>query len=200
MLFGGGQAPSMQIWTVRLPCPRRNEQRESLLHVPLEAGERLIRVEATVSPASGDASGANPGRPRDAGAPSGTTGPNWLQEEMKDVRMGSVATLRTFATTMLTTSTGGTAVYFAVLEHLDPTGIPAAWRWVTLIAPILLVLAAGTYGSALMPVLALPDEASYADERRRYLVRTYGRLRAASMLLLGATAASVATWGALLWT
>ncbi|WP_324649956.1 hypothetical protein [Georgenia sp. H159] len=125
---------------------------------------------------------------------------SWLVEELTTVRQNSIATLRTFSTTMLTVSTGGIAVYYTVLEYLDPEGLAPEFRWIALLPPLLLVLAATAYVWSLRPTLDSPDEAGYADSRRSYLLRTQRRVTVATGLLLAATAASTALWGVLLWT
>lgn len=228
-VFGGSGASSAALWSARLRCPVTGEDGEVALRVPVEVGERLVGLTATVL-AQGSAQEVRdvdqgPGSPTADGPLAADAPPvadrppaadrtaadrtpadtapadrSWLVEELTTVRQNSIATLRTFSTTMLTVSTGGIAVYYTVLEYLDPEGLAPEFRWIALLPPLLLVLAAAAYVWSLRPTLDFPDEAGYADARRSYLLRTQRRVTVATGLLLAATAASTALWGVLLWT
>lgn len=93
---------------------------------------------------------------------------DWMDEELKEWRKATVPTLRSFATTMLTTSTGGVAVYFAVLKYLgwEKAQFSTALVALTIAPPVLLFAAAVAFALALHPSLEIVEKRPRSPKRR----------------------------------
>jgi hypothetical protein len=102
---------------------------------------------------------------------------DWIEEELKEWRKATVPTLRSFATTMLTTSSGGVAVYFAVLKYLgwEKAQFGTALVALTLAPPVLLFAAAVTFALVLRPSLSMVEKADYAEFRARRVAQMHRR-------------------------
>jgi hypothetical protein len=197
MIFGGatGRASRLNVWLVRVRCPTAGEEAEQALTIPIDPGSRLVSFQvANITP--------DPPVPSATTAPDTAAGPggNWLADDLRSVQMSSPLTLRTFATTMLTTSTGAVAVYFAVINYLDGrhggSRVPA---WLGVSPAVLLLAASAAFAWALRPALGYVTADDYAEFRRVALVRTQRRCSAGLTLLLAAVVIAVAAFSVASW-
>lgn len=70
---------------------------------------------------------------------------------------------------MLTTSSGAVAVYFAILKYLgwEKADLGATFVVLTVVPPVLLLIAAVTFALALRPSLTFVERSEYAEFRAR---------------------------------
>lgn len=171
--FGGGQdAPeTTAAWTAPVACPREQRTFECELRIPANYNEsvRSLHIESVGDPTAGQTI--------PAGTPAVAAGDDWIDDELREWRRSTVATQRSYATTMLTTSSGGVAVYFAVLKYLgwENADTGAAFVTLTLAPPVLFLLAAAAFALALRPSLSFVERNEYAEFRARRIEQMYRR-------------------------
>jgi len=182
IVFGGGPnskaAATVATWTAPITCPRQQRSFEGELLIPSEYNESVQRVQiSSVADASGTST-ASAQPTADAGSAPSTSAGDWIDEELKDWRKTTVPTLRSFATTMLTTSSGAVAVYFAVLKYLgwEKAHFGTALVALTITPPVLLFGAAATFALALRPSLAVVERIDYAEFRAQRIAEMYRRV------------------------
>jgi hypothetical protein len=191
--FGGGgddaeHAPTGSPWRVTLTCPHEDRAFETSVLVPAHYDESVAGV--TVESLT-DAPG-----PRAVPAVAA----DWVDEELAEWRRNTVATQRTFATTMLTTSSGGVAIYFAVLKYLgwERADFAAPLVVLTVLPPVLFLLAAIAFALALRPSLTYIDRDAYAAFRDRRTGEIHGRITAGTVLYVAALLIAIAVFLAIL--
>ena len=204
--FGGGQASQASRttlkWQAAFKCPTTGKPAEVDSPVPASEDEKVVRVvlEATAPsdvPQSSAAVPPLPVAPSDKGSsakeqagPSQAT--SWLEQELADWRKNSAATLRSFSTTMVSTSTGGLAVYFAVLKYLGIEHITGGWQAVTIVPPVLFLSAATAFVLSLQPGVGWIENAEEYANFRRSRLQTISRFsHLGTILFLLATAIAV---------
>jgi len=198
--FGGGgdqpdDAPTGAPWRVTLTCPRQQKSFEGSVLVPANYDESVSRVEVE---AVTDAPVHGPRPP--TGSPVAPPATDWVDEELKEWRKNSVATQRTFATTMLTTSSGGVAIYFAVLKYLgwEQANFSVPLVILTVLPPALFLLAAMAFALALRPALSYVDRDEYAEFRAHRIGKIHRRVTAGSVLYVAALLLAIAVFLAIL--
>jgi hypothetical protein len=184
---GGGDGPDDALtgapWSVTLMCPRLERPFEGSVLIPAHYDESVSWVEVhAVTDATLD--GPPPPTSDEVAPPAA----NWVDEELKEWRKNTVATQRAFATTMLTTSSGGVAIYFAVLKYLDweQANFSAPLVVLTVLPPVLFLLAAMAFALALRPSLSYVDRDEYAEFRARRIGEIRGRVTAGTVLYVAA--------------
>jgi hypothetical protein len=197
--FGGGgdqpdDAPTGAPWRVTITCPRQERSFESTVLVPANYDESVSRVEVeAVTEALVDA----PPPPRAAAvAPAA----DWVDEELREWRKNTVATQRAFATTMLTTSSGGVAIYLALLKYLgwEQANFSAPLVVLTVLPPALFLLAAMAFALALRPSLSYIDRDEYAEFRAHRIGEIHGRVTAGIVLYVVALLLAIGVFLAIL--
>ncbi|MCA1706120.1 MAG: hypothetical protein LC808_23810 [Actinobacteria bacterium] len=198
--FGGGsdqpdEAPTGAPWKLTLTCPRQGTPFEGSVLVPAHYDESVSRIEVeaiTDAPLSGPP-------PRTAYA-VGPSAADWVDEELQEWRKNTVATQRAFATTMLTTSSGGVAIYFAVLKYLgwEQANFSAPLVVLTVLPPALFLLAAMAFALALRPSVSYVDRHEYAEFRAKRIGEIHGRVTAGTVLYLAALLFAIAVFLAIL--
>ncbi|WP_205525913.1 hypothetical protein [Pyxidicoccus trucidator] len=205
-LFFGGSSSGTEpaLWTLTLACPLSGEPAEVTFQLPVSGGERILDVQVESVAAAADP-GPAPARPvaPGAGGPPADASPSpggWMHDEVQETRKGSAALLRTFGTTMLSTSTGAVAIHFTVLSFLGLESIGKTWRVLTLLPAIAFLLSAVLFVMTLRPVLAWVGTDEQFGELRRSRLLACGRIASAGIFLfLGGVATAIAAYGALLW-
>lgn len=202
--FGGGRQAAGSVttagWAGPITCPRKQEVFEGELSIPAEYNESVRRVQIeSVTDASEDTpqtmspSGeADP--PSDALAAQAVG--DWVDEELKEWRKTTVATQRTYATTMLTASSAGVAVYFAVLKYLgwEQADFGTPLVVLTVAPPILLLAAAVAFALALRPSLTYVERSEYAEFRALRIGQMHARATAGTVLYVTALLLAVVTF------
>lgn len=199
VVFGGGleRRASAIPRTQSLKCPRRNRLFDAELLIPAGLGEEVDSVEietiAAEAPADGQAQAG------ESQAEPTTTEPqrDWVADELAEWRKSSAATLRTYATTMLTTSSGGVPVYFAVLKYLgwEQADFGAGLVAVSVLPPALLFLAALAFTLALRPSLSTNLEPQdYLSLRNHRLTQMYQRASIGTLLFGSALVIAIAVF------
>jgi hypothetical protein len=184
--FGGShpeEAPPGAPWKLTLTCPRDERPFEASLLIPAHYNESVKRLEVeqvTDVPAEG--------LPPLTVAAVARPAADWVDEELQDLRRNTVARQRAFATTMLTTSSGGVAVYFAVLKYLgwEQANLSAPLLAITVLPPALFLLATMAFALALRPSLSLVDREGYAEFRARRIAQIQSRIMAGTALYVSA--------------
>lgn len=207
--FGGAPRPTGSAtagWAGPVTCPRESRSFEGELFIPAEFNESVRRVQIeSVTDAhvdgrpGGEAAQAMHGVPRAVAQATGT-GPDWIDDELSDWRKNTVATQRSYATTMLTTSSGAVAVYFAVLKYLgwEQAHLGAGLVALTIAAPVLLFAAAASFALALRPSLTFVERSEYAEFRERRVNQMHRLATAATVLYVTALVLAVVTFIAVL--
>src|SRR5579872_6582531 len=139
-LFFGGPADAPSRWTLGLSCPIVGRAFDADIALPVDEGVQVRRVDViSVDPVPDPALPVGDGNqpPTTATDPSAAA---WLTAEFDEWRKSSGLTLRGFAASMLSTSTGAVAVYFAILKYAGLERISGGWRVLT-IGPAVLFLA-----------------------------------------------------------
>jgi hypothetical protein len=198
--FGGGgdqpdDAPTGAPWRVTLTCPRQERPFEGSVLIPAHYDESVSRVEVeAVTDAAVD------GRPLSTAGAVAPPAADWVDEELKEWRKNTVATQRAFATTMLTTSSGGVAIYFAVLKYLgwEQANFSAPLVVLTVLPPALFLLAAMAFALALRPSLSYVDRDEYAEFRAHRIGEIHGRVTAGTVLYVAALLLAIAVFLAIL--
>jgi hypothetical protein len=198
--FGGGdRRGTSAAWAGPITCPREQRSFEGELLVPVEYNETIrgVRIESVTEPgAEADATQATPL----VEARAAETPGDWVDEELKEWRKTTVGTLRTYATTMLTTSSGGVAVYFAVLKYLGweqaNFGVPLVV--LTVAPPVLFLAAAGTFAVALRPSLTYVERSEYAEFRARRVEQMHRRAGIGTLLYVTGLLLAVLTFALVL--
>lgn len=210
IVFGGGAVTrptaSTQAWTMPLNCPLEQRTFEAELLIPTEYNESVQQVQIVTirDTADGHADEPQPAPvPASAKAPgeeplheNGPPRDDWIDEELKDWRKLTVPTLRSFATTMLTTSSGGVAVYFAVLKYLgwEQARFGTALVALSVTPPVLLFAAAVAFALALRPSLAIVERNDYAEFRARRIVQMQQRATLGIVCYAGALLLALVTF------
>lgn len=198
--FGGGgdqpdDAPTGAPWRLTLACPLEQKSFEGSVLVPANYDETVSHVEVE---AVSDAPAYGP-RPPTTGAVA-TPATDWVDEELKEWRKNSVATQRVFATTMLTTSSGGVAVYFAVLKYLgwEQANFSATLVTLTVFPSALFLIAAMSFALALRPSLSYIDRDKYAEFRAHRIGKIHGWVTAGIALYVAALLLAILVFVAIL--
>jgi hypothetical protein len=190
--FGGGQQAGRATtagWAGPITCPREQKSFEGELPIPAEYNEsvRGVQIEWVKD--------ADPGQvaaPAEAGptaqAPAVQASGDWVDEELKEWRKTTVATQRTYATTMLTTSSGAVAVYFAVLKYLgwEQANFETALVVLTVAPPVLLFCAAVAFALARRPSHTFVAPSEYAAFRARRVDEMHRRATTGTVLYVAA--------------
>ncbi|WP_224371643.1 hypothetical protein [Hyalangium versicolor] len=204
LFFGGSSGRTGEaLRTLSVACPLSGERAEVTFQLPVSNGERLLEVQV-------ESISAEPGPGQDEARPAPTPGSlaaetsppaeDWMRDALLEARKGSAARLRTFATTMLSTSTGAVAVHFTVLRYLGLEHIGESWRVLTLLPAMAFLLAAFLFVLTLRPVLAWVGTDAQFSELYRTRLLAIGRIATAGVLLfLGGIATAIAAYAALLW-
>lgn len=200
IVFGGGgeQQDGPQTvagWKVTSVCPRQGKPFEGSVLVPARYDESVRRIEVdavTDAPAGSSAAPAT-----GVLAPSTS---DWVDEELKEWRKNTVATQRAFSTSMLTASSAGVAIYFAVLKYLgwEHADFSAPLVVLTVLPPALLLLAACAFALALRPSLSYVDREKYAEFRAHRVGEIHRRLTIGTLLYISALVVAVAVFLAIL--
>ncbi|GAB2658907.1 hypothetical protein GCM10009743_38930 [Kribbella swartbergensis] len=177
LVFGGG---SDQV-TIAVLCPVTGMPIETTIVVP--NNEQFERV---VLPGQGDRAEEGDGiKPAD---PSPVSGDRDAEEYAEWVTASRTIGLD-FGKTMLTTSSGAVAVYFAVLKYLGTSELSRSFSGVlSVLPPVLFLLAAAVFAAALRPKLAPVGEADFVAFRDHRL-RQLGNFLTAGSALFGAAMA-----------
>jgi hypothetical protein len=189
ILFGGAGAGTH--WRVSILCPEKNLGAEEIILLKPGAGAKVLSVDVSQVSKSPQPAQAPSPPPGDPGA--------WLGEELKEWRKSSALNMRAFGTSMITTCTGGVAIYFAVLKFIGTEKIGGGWQWILILPPILLLLSATGFGWAIRPTLGFVDLAEYSEFRRNTLMRTHTRINSALVILLLALMLAILVFGRLIW-
>lgn len=196
--FGGGDehadsTPTVAPWKATLVCPREGKPFEGSILVPAQYDESVRRIDVdTLTDA-----------PTGFAPTTGVVTPpvsDWMDEELKEWRKNTVATQRAFSTSMLTASSAGVAVYFAVLKYLgwERADFAAPLVVLTALPPMLFLLAAVAFALALKPSLSYVDRQEYAEFRARRVSEIHHRLTAGTLLYIGALLIAIAVFLAIL--
>lgn len=191
VVFGGSAESPEHPRRATLPCPREHVQTDVVLPLTAPPGYLVASFEVAGAPAPAGPEDRAEG-PRGGRASAAT--PTSAYEE---ARKQSVEAVRRFAASLLTTSTAGVAVYFAVLKYLgleSAEPVPVSWRVVTVLPAALLVAAAAASVWASQPALVAVPAEDFATHRAGYLRSRTRRANVAAGLLLTATLASVLVW------
>ena len=172
---GGGGVETETPWAGPVTCPRTNVATECHLFVAVEDGEyvRRLVVEQVL-----DSDGEPPAGPAGSGKPAvpqPLAPQDWITEDLAEWRKNSVATARTYSTTMLTTSSGAVAVYFSVLKYLGFDKINRSWGWLTILPPVLFLGAAAIFAMSMFPALTYVRAQDYAVFRARRINQMHRR-------------------------
>jgi hypothetical protein len=190
--FGGGAQGETSVttagWAGPVTCPREQRSFEGELLIPAEYNESVRRVQIESVTDEGADKGRPPAPPTEAGPPAHAlavqAGGDWIDEELRDWRKTTVSTQRTYATTMLTTSSGAVAVYFAVLKYLgwEEANFGTPLVFLTILPPVLLFSAAASFALALRPSLTFVERSEYAEFRARRVDQMHRRATAGTAL------------------
>ena len=201
--FGGGGDRSDEVatgapWTLGLTCPRRGRSFEGSVLVPVRDDEAVsaIDVERVRDPQVD----GSPSPEAPVAAAVAPPAADWLGHELAEWRKNTVATHRAFATTMLTTSSGGVAIYFAVLKYLGWEQADFATSLVVLsvLPPALLLFATIAFALALRPSLSYVDRAEFAEFRAHRIAEIHSRITAGTVLYVAALLVAIAVFLAIL--
>lgn len=194
--FGGPEVQaSTAAWAGPATCPREERPFECELLIPANYNESVRKVHITsVADITSD-SGNIPAEPAEDHAAR-----DWIDDELMDWRKNTIATQRSYATIMLTTSSGAVGVYFAIVKYLgwekvDPS---AAFVVLTLAPAVLLLLAAATFALALRPSLTFVERSEYAVFRARRVEQMHRRASIGTTLYASALLLAVLTFGIVL--
>jgi hypothetical protein len=198
--FGGGERRGTSAaWAGPIMCPREQRSFEGELLVPVEYNETIRGVQIESITETGADADAAQALPAVEGLAVGTPG-DWIDEELKEWRKTTVATLRTYATTMLTTSSGAVAVYFAVLKYLgwEQANFGTPVVVLTVAPPVLFLAAAGTFALGLRPSLTYVERSEYAEFRARRVEQMHWRAGIGTLLYVTALLLAVLTFALVL--
>jgi hypothetical protein len=183
-------------WAGPVTCPDTHLPFEAELSIPAEFNESVhgFRIES-VTDAAGDGDGVPPVPPTTPTADVPDTAPpaDWIDDELKEWRQTTVATQRTYATTMLTASSGAVAVYFAVLQYLgwEKANFGTGLVILTIAPPVLLFCATAAFALALRPSLTFLTRSEYAEFRARRVEQMHRRSTIGTLLYAIALAMAV---------
>jgi hypothetical protein len=169
---------------VRLRCPRTGEGKAEQIALEVPDGQRIVAVDAAEVLPEGVPAAVSGATRQDEGPRSAAAG------ELAEARKESIPALRTIATTLLTTSTGGIPVYFAVLTYIQTPGPAKPWPWLAVVPALLLILAAAAFVRCLLPSVKHVDAEDFVEARWAHVEVTGFRLRVGAILLLIAAAAA----------
>jgi hypothetical protein len=192
--FGGGASTAQattSAWAGPVTCPREQRSFEGELRIPCDYNESVRGVQiASVTDEHAD--GAAPAAATEPAEPPG----DWVDEELKEWRRTTVATQRTYATTMLTTSSGGVAVYFAVLKYLgwEQADLGTSLVVLSIAPPVLFFAAAGSFALALRPSLTFVERSEYAEFRARRVGQMHRRASIGTAFYAAALLLAVVTF------
>jgi len=190
IVFGGPGDTTPHSRKVTLECPRDHVLADVLLPLTAPAGYLVAScaVVGKPEPAVGnDVDSRRVGK--DVAGPA--------RDVYDEARKQSVEAIRRFAASLLTTSTGGVAVYFTVLKYLGlESAQPESFlgKAITVLPAALLVGAAAVSLWACQPLLAAVPMEDFDASRARYLRSRMRRANVAAALLLAATLVSVGVW------
>jgi hypothetical protein len=178
LVFGGG---SDQV-TIAVPCPITGMPIQTTIVVPNnEQFERVVLPE--------QAAGAEEADGTEPPGPAPVSGDREADAEYAEWVTASRTIGLDFGKTMLTTSSGAVAVYFAVLKYLGTSELSKSFSGVlSAVPPVLFLVAAAVFAAALRPKLAPVGQADFAAFREQRL-RQLARLLTAGSALFGAAMA-----------
>ena len=190
IVFGGPGDTIPHSRKVTLECPRDHVLADVLLPLTAPAGYLVASCAVVGKPEPAVGNGVDSGV-----VVEDLAGPTRVVYD--EARKQSVEAIRRFAASLLTTATGGVAVYFAVLKYL---GLESAQpesllgKAMTVLPAALLVGSAAMSLWASQPLLAAVPMQEFDASRARYLRSRMRRVNFAAALLLAATLVSVGVW------